>query len=71
MNSIPPGQRAYEQVGEVPETVYGSDGPLRPDTHGRHQRGSEGVKVEILLDDDTQADLSGVDQRQLGIVFNR
>jgi hypothetical protein len=26
MNTIPPGQRVYEQVGSVPETLYGSDG---------------------------------------------
>src|SRR5262249_60917249 len=26
MNGIPPGQRAYEPVGDMPETLYGSEG---------------------------------------------
>jgi hypothetical protein len=34
-------------------------------------RRSEGVKVRILLDDGTQVDLSGVDQRQLEIALGR
>lgn len=32
-------------------------------------RRSDGVKVKILLDDGTQVDLSGVDQKQLEIVL--
>src|SRR5580658_2041645 len=36
-----------------------------------HDRRSEGVKVKILLDDGTQVDLSGVDQKQLTIVLDR
>jgi len=36
-----------------------------------HARRSEGVKVKILLDDGTQVDLSGVDQKQLEIVLDR
>jgi NADH dehydrogenase FAD-containing subunit len=36
-----------------------------------HDRRSEGVKVKILLDDGTQVDLSGVDQKQLEIVLDR
>jgi Effector Associated Constant Component 1 len=34
-------------------------------------RRPEGVKVKILLDDGTQVDLSGVDQKQLEIVLDR
>lgn len=37
----------------------------------RHDRRSEGVKVKILLDDGTRVDLSGVDQEQLEIAFDR
>jgi hypothetical protein len=36
-----------------------------------HGRGSDGVKVKILLDDGTHVDLSGVDQKQLEIVLDR
>ena len=36
-----------------------------------HDRRSEGVNVKILLDDGTQVDLSGVDQKQLEIVLDR
>ena len=36
-----------------------------------HARRSEGLKGKILLDDGTQVDLSGVDQRQLEIAFDR
>ena len=36
-----------------------------------HGRRSEGVKVKILLDDGTQVDLSGVDQKQLEIAVDR
>ena len=36
-----------------------------------HDRRSQGVKVKILLDDGTQVDLSGIDQKQLEIVLNR
>ena len=36
-----------------------------------HARRSEGVKVKILVDDGTQVDLSGVDQKELEIVLGR
>jgi len=36
-----------------------------------HDRRSEGVKVKVLLDDGSQVDLSGVDQRQLEIALDR
>ncbi len=36
-----------------------------------HDRRPAGVKVKILLDDGTQVDLSGVDQKQLEIAFDR
>ncbi len=36
-----------------------------------HARRSEGVKVRILLDDGTVINLSGVDQKELEIAFDR
>jgi hypothetical protein len=63
--------RSADLVIAVIGLVFSGVGTARTIWDWWHDRRPEGVKVKILLDDDTQVDLSGVDQEQLEIALAR
>jgi hypothetical protein len=64
-------ERSAELVVAIIGLVFSGVGTAKTIWDWWHARRSEGVKVKILLDDGTQVDLSGVDQKQLEIVLGR
>jgi hypothetical protein len=64
-------ERSAELVIAIIGLVFSGVGAARTIWDWWHDRRSEGVKVKILLDDGTQVDLSGVDQKQLEIALDR
>jgi len=64
-------ERSAELVIAIIGLVFSGVGTARTIWGWWHDRRSEGVKVKILLDDGTQVDLSGVDQKQLEIALDR
>jgi hypothetical protein len=64
-------ERSAELVIAIIGLVFSGVGTARTIWDWWHARRSEGVKVKILLDDGTQVDLSGVDQKQLEIALGR
>jgi pantothenate kinase len=64
-------ERSAELVIAIIGLVFSGVGTARTIWEWWHDRRPEGVKVKILLDDGTQIDLSGVDQKQLEIVLDR
>jgi hypothetical protein len=64
-------ERSAELVVAIIGLVFSGVGTASTISGWWHDHRSEGVKVNILLDDGTQVDLSGVDQKQLEIAFDR
>jgi hypothetical protein len=64
-------ERSAELVIAIIGLVFSGVGAARTIWNWWHDRRSEGVKVKILLDDGTQVDLSGVDQKELEIALGR
>ena len=64
-------ERSAELVIALIGLVFSGVGTARTILGWWHDRRSEGVKVKILLDDGTQVDLSGVDQKQMEIALDR
>ncbi len=64
-------ERSAELVIAIIGLVFSGVGTAKTIWDWWHGRKSEGVKVKILLDDGTEADLSGVDQKQLEIILDR
>jgi hypothetical protein len=64
-------ERSAELVIAIIGLVFSGVGTARTIWDWWHDRRPEGVKVKILLDDGTQVDLSGVDQKQLEIALDR
>lgn len=64
-------ERSADLVIAIIGLVFSGVGTARTMWEWWHDRRSEGVKVKILLDDGTRVDLSGVDQEQLEIAFDR
>lgn len=64
-------ERSADLVVAVIGLVFSGVGAARTIWDWWHGRRAEGVKVKIVLDDGVQVDLSGVDQGQLEIVFDR
>ena len=64
-------ERSAELVIAIIGLVFSGVGTARTIWDWWHARRSEGVTVKILLDDGTQVDLSGVDQKQLEIALGR
>ena len=64
-------ERSAELVIAIIGLVFSGVGTARTIWDWWQGRRSGGVKVKILLDDGTQVDLSGVDQKQLEIVLDR
>ena len=64
-------ERSAELVIAVIGLVFNGVGTARTIWDWWHGRRPEGAKVKILLDDGTQVDLSGVDQKQLEIALER
>lgn len=64
-------ERSAELVIAIIGLVFNGVGTARTIWSWWHDRRSDGVKVKILLDDGTQIDLSGVDQKQLEIAVDR
>jgi hypothetical protein len=64
-------ERSADLVISVIGLVFSGVGTARTIWDWWHARRPDGVKVKILLDDGTQVDLSGVDQKQLEIVLGR
>jgi hypothetical protein len=64
-------ERSAELVIAIIGLVFSGVGTARTIWDWWHGRRSEGVTVKILLDDGTQVDLSGVDQKQLEIALDR
>ena len=64
-------ERSAELVIAIIGLVFSGIGTAKTIWDWWHSCRSEGVKVKILLDDGTQVDLSGVDQKQLEIVLDR
>jgi hypothetical protein len=64
-------ERSADLVIAIIGLVFSGVGAARTIWDWWHDRRSAGVKVKILLDDGTQVDLSGLDQKQLEIVFVR
>ena len=64
-------ERSADLVIAIIGLVFSGAGTARTIWDWWHDRRPEGVKVKILLDDGTQVDLSGVDQKQLEIVLDR
>ena len=63
-------ERSAELVIAIIGLVFSGVGTARTIWDWWHARRSGGVKVKILLDDGTQVDLSGVDQKQLEIALD-
>jgi hypothetical protein len=72
-NSVSPVEveRSADLVIAIIGLVFSGAGTAKTIWDWWHARRPEGVKVKILLDDGTQVDLSGVDQKQLEIVLAR
>ena len=64
-------ERSAELVIAIIGVVFSGIGTAKTIWDWWHGRRSEGVKVKILLDDGSQVDLSGVDQKQLEVVLER
>jgi hypothetical protein len=64
-------ERSAELVIAIIGLVFSGVDTARTIWDWWHARRSEGVKVKVLLDDGTQVDLSGVDQKQLEIALDR
>jgi hypothetical protein len=64
-------ERSAELVIAIIGLVFSGVGTARTIWDWWHDRRPGGVTVKILLDDGTQVDLSGVDQKQLEIVLDR
>ena len=64
-------ERSAELVIAIIGLVFSGVGAARTIWDWWHARRPAGVKVKILLDDGTQVDLSGVDQKQLEIALDR
>jgi hypothetical protein len=64
-------ERSADLVVAIIGLVFSGVGAARTIWDWWHGRRPEGVKVTIVLDDGTQVDLPGVDQRQLEIVLGR
>jgi hypothetical protein len=64
-------ERSAELVIAVIGLVFSGVGTAKTIWDWWQTRRSQGVTVTILLDDGTRVDLSGVDQRQLEIEFER
>jgi hypothetical protein len=64
-------ERSAELVIAIIGLVFNGVGTVKTIWGWWHDRRSEGIKVKILLDDGTQVDLSGVDQKQLEIAVER
>jgi hypothetical protein len=79
MTAIQPGdsvspvevERSAELVIAIIGLVFSGVGTARTIWDWWHGRRSAGVTVKILLDDGTQVDLSGVDEKQLEIALDR
>src|SRR5215831_15639901 len=61
INSVPPGQRTYEQVADTPETLYGSEAATAASRSGR-------LRTELILAPGEDRGL-GVHARLAGIVM--
>lgn len=64
-------ERSAELVVAVVGLVFGGVNAAKTIWDWWQARRSEGAKVRIFLDDGVQVDLSGVDQRQLELEFER
>jgi hypothetical protein len=64
-------ERSADLVIAIIGLVFSGVGTAQTIWDWWHARRPEGVKVRILLDDGTQVDLSGVDQKQLEIAIAR
>ena len=64
-------ERSAELMVAIIGLVFSGVGTARTIWDWWHGRLPEGVKVKILLDDGTEVDLSGVDQKQLEIALDR
>jgi len=64
-------QRSAEVVIAIIGLVFSCVGAAKTIWEWWRARRSEGVKIRILLDDGTQVDLSGIDQKQLEIALGR
>jgi len=64
-------ERSAELVIAIIGLAFSGVGTAKTIWDWWHDRRSQGVKVKILLDDGTQIDLSGVDQKQLEIILDR
>jgi len=64
-------ERSADLVIAIIGLVFSGVGAARTIWEWWHDRRPQGVKVKILLDDGTEVDLSGVDQKQLEIVLDR
>ena len=64
-------ERSAELVIAIIGLVFSGVGTARTIWDWWHGRRAESVRVKILLDDGTQVDLSGVDQKQLEIILDR
>lgn len=64
-------ERSADLVVAVIGLVFSGVGAARTIWDWWHDRRAEGVEVKIVLDDGAQVDLSGVDHKQLEIVFDR
>ena len=79
VTSIQPGdsvspvevERSAELVIAIIGLVFSGIGTAKTIWDWWHGRRPEGVTVKILLDDGTQVDLSGADQKQLEIALDR
>jgi hypothetical protein len=72
-NSVSPVEveRSADLVIAIIGLVFSGVGTARTIWDWWHDHRSVGVKVKILLDDGTQVDLQGVDQKQLEITLAR
>ena len=61
ISSVPPGQRAYEQVADTPETLYGSEAATAASCSGR-------LRTELILAPSEDRGL-GVHARLAGIAM--
>jgi hypothetical protein len=64
-------ERSADLVVAIIGLVFSGVGTAKTIWDWWHVRRPEGVTVKILLDDGTQVDLSGVDQKQLEIALGR
>jgi len=64
-------ERSAELVVAIIGLVFSGIGAARTIWDWWHDRRSEGVEVKILLEDGTQVNLSGADQKQLEIALDR